>query len=357
MKKRLIIWAICLVGAIICFGINWYIKSQPKEKTVADNGRNILNMYNDIGNEDAIKEAFSSTNLSSENELNFVSKTKKAKCILTKDSSEIYDDDSAKDMVTSYTPLIIGMKNSSNLQKYKDNKLLLSPKKITNSTEDEITIDFLKIIDAVKKEEKWSKFGGEDKKIKVIVPEIDSIEGRLFYKYLLLTINKGSYPSDEDTMEKVRKEADSFFEHCEQKENVVNELKKLSSVNSMDLYILFEADFINSSIWNQKKLDISIAYPTTTIVKHIYMQADQKQQEQFSTFFDLVSTQLNYRTSNKHSFTIDKNYNIKDSITFIEVPIDKKDDHTIARIMLVVLAIGGISFLILITLTPSREYD
>ena len=106
MKKRIIIWAICLVVAFVCIGINEHIKSKPIEKTVTDDGKNILKMYNDVGNEDAIKKAFSNTNLSSKNELDFVSKSKKAKCLLTKDLSQITDD-SDKEMVTSYTPLII----------------------------------------------------------------------------------------------------------------------------------------------------------------------------------------------------------------------------------------------------------
>lgn len=346
MKKRLIIWAICLIGAFICFGINWHIKSQPKEKTVADNGKNILNMYNDIGNEDTIKAAFTTTNLSSKNELEFVSKTKNAKCILTKDISGISDDDNANDMVTSYTPLIIGMKNSVNLQKYKNNKLIASSKEITNSAEDEITIDFKKVIDAVIEGENWSKFGGEDKAINIIVPEDDSIEGKIFYNFLLVTINNGSYPSDDNTLSDVKQTANSFLKLCEEKENVVNELKKMSSVNSIDLYILFEADFINSSIWNQKKLDISIAYPNTTVVKHIYMQSDQKQQEQFSTFFDLVSTKLNYRTSNTHSFTIDKNYNVKEDISFIEVPIEEDELAEGDIVMIVVLSIMGVMLIL-----------
>lgn len=345
MKKRIIIWAICFGVAIICFGINWYIQSQPKEKTT-ERGKSIFPMYNDIGNEDAIKEAFSNTDLSFENEIEFVSETKDAKCILTKDSSEISDDDSTKEMVTSYTPLVLGLKNSINLQKYKNNKLIASSKEITNSAEDEITIDFKKVIDAVIEGENWSKFGGEEKAINIIVPEDDTLEGKLFYNYLLVTINNGSYPSDDKNMIEIKKEADSFLAKCEKKENIVSELKKLSSVNSTDIYILFEADFINSSIWNQKKLDISIAYPNTTVVKHIYMQSDQKQQEQFSTFFDLVSTKLNYRTSNAHSFTIDKNYNVKDDISFIEVPYTEESDFegvivVIVIIILVVLLISA----------------
>ena len=44
-----------------------------------------------------------------------------------------------------------------------------------------------------------------------------------------------------------------------------------------------------------------------------------KENEQFISFFQSLSNDLNYRTSNIYSFAGEKNYNVNDEITFVEV--------------------------------------
>lgn len=313
--KRIIIWAICLVIAIIVIAFNNYKENLPE----VEQGPNLNNVYNDVEKENLVKSVLNTAGASSKRKINFLSGTDSANCILTKDIDKLKDDEN-KVTLTSYTPLIIVMKNSANLQKYKESGLLISSKEINNSNEDEISIDFKKVIDAVVNGENWSTFGGEEKEIKIIVPEKDSIEGKIFYSFLLATINGGSYPQNDEAISSANEIANKFYESssCVEKENIIDNLGKISSVNGTDMYVLFEADLMNSTIWSQHKLDMSIAYPTTTVVRHIYMQTE----EDCTKLFNSVSTQLNYRTSNTHSFAENRNYNVKDNIEFIEVPVE-----------------------------------
>lgn len=312
--KRVILWGICLVISVIVIAFNQYNESLPK----IEQGPKVNNVYNDIEKEGLVKEVFDNA-LASKKKVTFVTDTDYADCILTKNVNVLEDEDN-KITLTSYTPLVIVMKNSTNLKKYQDSGLLISSKEIDNSAEDEISIDFKKVIDAVVNGENWSTFGGEEKEIKIIVPKKDSIEGGLFYSFLVATINGGSYPQNNEAINAAKATANKFWNSssCVEAENSINDLSKISVVNETDMYVLFEADLMNSTAWNANKLDMSIAYPTTTVVKHIYMQSE----EDCGELFNSLSMQLNYRTSNTHSFAENTNYNVKDSIEFIEVLVE-----------------------------------
>lgn len=129
------------------------------------------------------------------------------------------------------------------------------------------------------------------------------------------------------------------------------QLKKINSINATDIYVLFESDFIKSSIWEQKKLDISIAYPKVTLVRHIYMPAI-KENEQFISSFHSLSNDLNYRTSNIYSFADEKNYNVNDEITFVEVnglqEQEKEQSFTFGDVIFVLFVIMIIAIILLV---------
>lgn len=318
--KRVIFWGICLVISFAIIAFNKYKDNLPKE----GQSPNVNNIYNDIEREGLVKEVFDNA-LHSKKKVTFVENIDYADCILTKNINMLENEDN-KITLTSYTPLVIVMKNSANLKKYQESGLLISSKEINNSTEDEISIDFKKVIDAVVNGKDWSEFGGEHKKIKIIVPKKDSIEGGLFYSFLVATINGGSYPQNNEEITLAKETANKFWSSssCVEAEKPINDLSTISSINETDMYVLFEADLMNSIAWTANKLDMSIAYPTTTVVKHIYIQSE----EDCNELFNLLSTQLNYRTSNAHSFEENKNYNVKDNIEFIEVPVERCLDAT-----------------------------
>ena len=323
MKKRIIIWIVSLIIAFVSIIIYNHFKNLPKpeKKEEVISEKNTLQLYNDVINSDIIMEKFNNTHLSTEYELSLEEKKKNANYLFTNDISLLKSNETIS--TVAYTPLVIGFKNTKELQNYKKNNLLVSSKEITNTSNDEISINFLKMIDAVVQGDNWSVFGGPDKEIRIYVPKKNTIEGQIFYNLLLVTINNGSYPANEDSLKEAKETADAFLESSNivETSNVINELTKISSVNITDIYILFEADFINSTIWSQATLDICLAYPEVTLVKHIYTQSKSHEipSNSLSKFYNELSSGFNYRTSNNYSYAGEKFYNIKDEISFIEV--------------------------------------
>lgn len=329
--KRILVWIVAMIAAVI-----FIIGYENKKETPTEEQKPMLNVYNDVDKESTIREIFEDVNIAPKDEINFTQKTAESKCILTKDTGKLMDDED-NIVLTSYTPLIIVMKNSAALQKYQNSGLLISSKAINNSAQDEISIDFKKVIDAVVNEENWSTFGGKEMDFKIIVPEEDSVEGKIFKSFLLATINGGSYPQTTETLSNAKEIATYFLgsEKCVESENVINDLEKISAINETDMYILFEADLMNSTAWSENKLDISVVYPSTTVVKHIYMQSE----EDYKELFNSLSTNLNYRTSITHSFVDNKNYNVKDDIEFIEVPVENTGLTALETVVLTILVI------------------
>lgn len=338
--KRIVVWIIALVATVFII-----ISYEHKKEVPTEEQKIMFNVYNDVEKESTVRKIFEDSKIVPKDQINFIENSKSAECIFTKNVERIKDDED-KAVLTSYTPLIIVLKNSSALQKYQNSGLLISSKSINNSPQDEISIDFKKVIDAVVNEENWSTFGGKEIDFKIIVPENDSVEGNIFESFLLATINGGSYPQTEKSLSDAKEIATDFLnsEKCVESENAINDLEKISAINETDMYILFEADLMNSTVWDEKKLDISIVYPSTTVVKHIYMQSEGAYKELFNT----LSTDLNYRTSITHSFADNENYNVNDDIEFIEVPVEDTESDAIEVVFKIIVVI--LLFVLLICL-------
>lgn len=310
MKKRIITWVIFLV-----ISVGYIVYSTRMVEEIVPNQ---VKVYNDVASESEVKTIFNSS-VSATKAIGFVKKPGDANVIITKSINKLNNDIDI--FSSSYTPLIVCMKNSSNLQKYLENGLLVSSNgEIKNSVEDEITVDFKKIIDAVIDGDNWSIFGGEDREIRIIIPEDGTLEGEIFYKFLVTMINGGTYPADEDKLDSAQEIADEFLDakNCVETKDVIKDMTKISTINDTDIYVLFEADLMNSSIWGQKKLDIAVAYPEVTLVKHLYIQ--KISEDDLNSFLTSIPQELHYRSSDTSFADIEeKSYNVNDNFSFIEV--------------------------------------
>lgn len=199
--------------------------------------------------------------------------SKNSDFIFTTDFSSI---DSTKDYsVEGYSPLVVCFKDTKNLNNYlktttkKGFLTCNNSSKIKNNITDNITCDFNRIIDVVVNGEDWSDLGGEDKKITIYCPDINTVDGNLFYKFLLITINNGKYPTD--NLVQVEEKANTFLNSSNVVQtNVVSKIEKLgTSVQENDIYILFESDLLVAAGSNP---DICITYPQLTVIKEIYLQ-------------------------------------------------------------------------------------
>ena len=197
--------------------------------------------------------------------------------------------------VEAYSPFVVCMKNSSNLNNClksttKSGFLVCNgSKKIHNNSNDDISCDFLCIINAVIEGKDWSDLGGEDKKITVYCPSENTIDSELFYDFLLITINDGKYPTD--NIEEIKQKADAFLNSSNiVRTDVASKISKLdNSLEEYDIFCLFESDLLAVARNNN---NISIFYPLVTVSKHIYLQYNNT--NLLEVFNSYLSTDLYY---------------------------------------------------------------
>lgn len=178
--------------------------------------------------------------------------------------------------IEGYSPLIICLKDTENAKNYlktntKSGFLTCNDdaKKIEDSSTASIICDFRRIIDVILKNGDWSDLGGEDKKITIYYPTADSVEGKLFYEFLLITLNNGKYP--ESNLEEIKLKAQEFLDSpYTVQTDVSSKLSKLGDeVQENDIYILFESDFLKAA---NREAEILVTYPELTVIKQLYLQ-------------------------------------------------------------------------------------
>lgn len=199
--------------------------------------------------------------------------------VLTSDINQI--DLSNEYTVEAYSPLIICLKDSGNAKNYlktntKSGFLTCNDgaKKIKNSSNDSITCDFSRIIEVILKNGDWSDLGGEDKKITIYCPEADTVDGELFYKFLLITLNGGKYP--ENNFEEISLKAQKFLDSPNTVQtDVSSKIAKLGKeLKEEDIYILFESDLLKTA---SSEAEILVTYPELTVIKQVYLQFNNKE--------------------------------------------------------------------------------
>lgn len=176
--------------------------------------------------------------------------------------------------VEAYSPLVICFKdtndlNSSLKSKTKQGFLTCKDTKIRNTTSDAVNCDFKRVINAVLNGQDWSDLGGTDQKITIYCPTSDTVEGKLFYAFLIITINDGKYPTS--NVGEIKEMADKFLASPNViQTDVASKIDKLgSSLEYGDMYILFESSLLASA---NQSADICVTYPEVTVVKQLYLQ-------------------------------------------------------------------------------------
>ena len=195
--------------------------------------------------------------------------TANADLIFTSDINSI---DIEKDYsVEAYSPLVICFKDTKDLNnslksKTKQGFLTCNDTKIRNEITDEVNCDFKRVINAVLNGQDWSDLGGTDHKITIYCPTSDTVEGRLFYEFLLIIINDGKYPTS--NIAEIKELADQFLDSSNViQTDVASKIDKLgTSLEYGDIYILFESSLLASA---NRFADICVTYPEVTVVKQL----------------------------------------------------------------------------------------
>lgn len=202
------------------------------------------------------------------------SSSKSSDIILTSDINSINTD--LNYTSAGLSPLVICFKNTEKLNKYlksnSSNGFLIcnNSDKIRNNDNDDVSCDFLQVINTVIEGKNWSSLGEEEgKKITLYCPNRDTVDGELFYKFLLITLNNGKYP--DSNLEEISQKADAFYNSPSVLQvDVSSKISKLgSSISENEIYCIFEADLLNIA---SKSTDICVTYPLTTVSKHVYLQ-------------------------------------------------------------------------------------
>lgn len=235
--------------------------------------------------------------------------SKKSDLTFTSDISMI--DKSKEFSVEGYSPLVICFKDAKNLNNYlktvtKQGFLTCSSsKKIKNTSSDVINCDFSRIIETIINGGDWSDLGGEDKKITIYCPEPNTLESKLFYDFLLITINKGKYPTD--NLEEIKEKADLFLSVSNTiQTDVCSKISKLGGIlQEEDIYVVFESDLLSST---KGKGDICVTYPETTVIKQLYLQYNN-----LDKFSDSITSKSNLKS--KYYYRSEEYSNFKDPNT------------------------------------------
>lgn len=304
--KRIFIWIIVLTMSI--FGaVTENHKSKPVQETTAYISSEFKENY------DEIEKSFN------KHKLGYSLKVSDKKngddsFVITTDIDEISSEDYE---VIGETPLIVVLKQNKKLLKsYNEKGLLACSGKMKIDEDDEVEIQFKKIMEAVLKNEKWIKFGGKDKEIKVFYPEPSTVEGKLFKHFLLITANDGSYPTTQEQMQKAQEQVEEFLANPNvQAVNIMNRLAGVNDIGS-DLYVTFENDVMQLDK-DKYKDKLYITYPRETVVKQIFFESKSeigdKTQKILGEDPTILSLSMEYRICEEYTkYRYERRKNIKE---------------------------------------------
>lgn len=239
-KSRIIFWIISLVICSI-----FIIIHKKSENKIPYEQKEITYAYcNNSLIQKELKKVIEDSSFGNNHRVVFTGDKSKAEIALT----DQYDKGYKK---VRYSPLVIAFDTES-YKSYKKNKYFST----INSS---YRINFKKVINSTL-EGKW--------KDKIYCPELDTVEGKLFFDFLLSTINDGSYPNEKN-MDKCVQKANQFLES-----NIVIQTDSLQRLKNKkcaekELYVIFEND-INSM--DDEDYDFDISYPKDTIVHTWYIK-------------------------------------------------------------------------------------
>lgn len=245
-KGRLICWTISLV---ICAVIIFFVKKE--ENAIPYEERTPINVYCAEEFQETIKNILEKSSLGDTHRVVLTDNKDEAEIVLT---DRITTKDIGYERV-GWTPLIVAFDDTT---KNKVASYIEEGYLIESKSNNAYAINFKKIIDSTLSKE-W--------KDNIYCPMPSTREGELFFDFLLVNINAGRYPRNDEEFESCTKTANEFLSsniviQCDAKER----LEKKKIVEN-ELYIIFEKDIGNMQ---SNDYQFEISYPTDTVLYEIY---------------------------------------------------------------------------------------
>lgn len=308
-KGRIIFWIVALV---LCTFVIIFCKRE--ENKIPEEEKTPLNVYCLEMFQPQIKNIIEKSSIGDTHRVVFSDKKDDAEFILT---DKVLASDSNYEKV-GWSPLIVAFDERKEKKKaYKKEGYLIE--------EDSCyTIKFDKIIkDTISG--KW--------KDKIYCPKLDTIEGEIFFDFLLININEGRYPINAVEMKEATEKANEFL-NCN---NVVpvNAVERLTNKKDVqdELYIIFENNIYDMS---SSEYDFEISYPSNTACYEIYCMYQGEKEKELrkimekedfwisETKLEIVITDNKIRCKN-HTERYNRDYySASDGFSYVEVPFKEE---------------------------------
>lgn len=328
MKKIIVVLdGIIAIGIVITIVLGMMKIPKTEKKPKANDSIKEINVYTDE------KEYFTNHELencdySTKYKNTFVDSENNADIILTYDEEKLPK--GIKAISYGNSPLICIMAKTDNFKNYfvdkNENGFLESE---TQSSEEKLSvmINFKKIIEVIINGGDFSDFGGEEKQIQIYCPKFETVDGKLFKKFVKFTVaGEGKQPTPEEN---------STIEKFLTSKNLIQTdvIEKISNskniIQENEIYILFEYQFSQfiSEVPKEKASSYNgkILYPTVSINKSIFVYSgDEKLLKTF------IQEEESFTNNMKHSGELARNlyYNYWRTEKYgLHTPYNKQFDY------------------------------
>lgn len=308
-KERIIFWVISIV---ICACIIVFYKKE--ESKIPEEDKTQIKVCCLEQFQPEIKKIIEKSSIGNSNKVVFTDNKSESEIILT---DEVFTSDSKYETV-GWSPMIVAFEDTkSKIKSYQKDGYLAEDDNM-------YTINFEKIIKDTMSG-KWKE--------KIYCPKSDTREGELFFDFILINVNGGRYPRNQEEMETATKKANEFL-NCNVvvETNSVEKLKNKKKVQN-ELYIVFEYDIYSMK---SSEYDFEISYPSNTVRYEVYLKYNGKNIKELKEVIGKEDwlwgvtklqsiLQDNYIRHEEHSSAYSTDYyKESDGYSYVEIPLKEE---------------------------------
>ena len=304
-KSRWIFWGVSLgICFIILFLYDYLTSSTPYDE------RTPINVCCPEQFQSQVKKVIEKNNNFKKNSrVVFTQDEKEADFVIT---NKVTKSDTDYEKI-GYTPLIVAL-DEEKIKEYTKQEYL---KKENNA----YTLNFSKILTDTLQGNYTDK---------IYCPDLNTREGELFYDFLLITFNGGTYPTKAQDLETYQKKADEFFENACVVQTNTEERIRVRKVLHNEIDFIFE-NIIFPMVSDDFEFEIS--YPENTVIYEYFCKFQGKNKELLekcmyeTNFLDNLNSLENimkenyFRRFNASTYPGSNFYSVSKGFSYIEIPV------------------------------------
>ena len=286
-KSRILFWFICLIIAVLLIIGNEFVSGNIiKEKKA-------ITVYAPKDMDSAFKVALRKTELSKNYKIVMVEDENADICVgYAKENDKQYSK-------FAFSPFIVAYNHEDKYYKEMKKAEVL---KLSQYNDRLYEIDLQRIINEVISEGEWQNLGIKDlQKIKIFYPSEDTVYYNDFYDFMLVTVNNGIYPIEEECLKKATDMIKKFEEspYTEAVSDFSTKVKRVGGFPNNVLWIIPEKTAYELAYYNGKKRYVRVLYPINTVYFNYYIKGNELGEKlineaEESNFYKLLN-KSNYR--------------------------------------------------------------